>query len=365
MKIVEIINSFSLRGGAEVFLHSLAQELSKNNDNQILLISLFSPINDSFKDLSKDNVSIVTCDKKRGFDLKAAKKLRQYILSFNPDIVHTHLSCSLTMYLAFGFKKRSWRYIHTVHNVADKESTGIVSLINKRFIKKHIMEPVGISDSITESIKKKYKTTNVKTIYNGAALFSVAKYSFKERKYDFICVARFYEQKNHLLLLNAFKMFLSKHPDSTLALVGDGELKQNCIELCDKLSISNSVYFIGSVNNVDYYLNQSKVFILTSLFEGNPISILEAMSVGLTIVSSNVGGVPDVVSNNRNGFLFESNNIVQLVECMCSALDERNWIIAHNNNIRDAQKYSICNCCAEYYAFFNKKDEEQYHENNK
>lgn len=354
MKIVEVINSLSLRGGAEVFLYSLVKELAKDKNNKILVISLFDRIDESFKDIETDNVVLKTCGKKRGVDFKASKVLKQLINDFEPDVVHTHLSCSPSLYLAFGAKKRKWKYIHTVHNLADKESSGVVYLINKRLIKKNIMKPVGISNLITSSIEERYKIKGIKTIFNGSTFFKNEDLSFEKREYDFICVARFYEQKNHLFLLKTFKTFLSAHPDSRLALVGDGLLKGQCEMYCNENNMTNSVVFIGPTNDVGSYLNKSKALVLASIFEGNPICILEGMSIGLPVVSSRVGGVPDVVVDGRNGYLFESNNGEQFISCLNQVLEKNNWERIKKNNLEDIQKYSIKKCSEEYCAYFRK-----------
>ena len=357
MKIVEIINSLSLRGGAEVFLHSLVKEFAKHKEHELLVIPLFSTIHETFKDIGCDNVKMVTCGKRKGLDIKAAKKLKTIIDDFSPDVVHTHLSCSPTLFLAYGFKKHKWKYFHTVHNQAEKESGKIVSFINKQMIKKRIMQPIGISNQITKSIQTKYKIENVPTINNGCSLFANAKLSsFKNREFDFICVARFYEQKNHIFLLKSFKKYLENNKNSKLLLVGDGILKQECEEYCLQNDLNKNVIFAGAVNNIFEYLNNSKVLVLTSIFEGNPICILEAMSAGLPIVSSNVGGVPDIVANGRNGYLFEVNNSDEFLDKIKNASNEANWTTFSKNNLEDSKRYSIEKCCEDYINEFEKNN---------
>lgn len=352
MKIALVINSLKMRGGAEVFVYSLVKELSKNSKDKILLITLFSGIHSSFSDLHSLNIEIKSCSKKKGIDFKAARKFKEIISEFQPDIINTHLSCIPTYFLAFGLKTKKWKLIHTVHNVAEKESVGLSARINKLFCKKERITFIAISDQIAKSIESMYHTDSIKTIYNGCNLFSSSSIPFENREYDMICVARFYEQKNHIFLLNAFSKMVSINPSLKLILVGDGDLKDQCVQLCKDKKIDHNVIFAGAVDNVVEYLSNSKIFVLTSIFEGNPISILEAMSVGLPIVASKVGGVPDVVINDKNGLLFEVGNESEFINCATACLETSNYISISENNLKDSNKHSIQICASNYHHFF-------------
>ena len=351
MKIVEIINAFSLRGGAEVFLYSLLREMSKNKNNEIFLIILFDGIHESF-DLKKENIKIFTCHKRKGIDFFAAKELKRILDKIKPDIVHTHLSCSASLFFAYGFKKRPWVRVHTIHSVADKESSKPIILLNKILLKKSLINFVGISRQVSLSIEKTYNTKEIVTINNGVEITDEVGSNYESRKYDFICVARFFEVKNHKFLLESFKTYLRNHNSSLFLLVGDGELKVECEKYCIENSMMKNVVFTGAVNDVGKYLAQSKVLVLTSFYEGNPISILEGISAGLVIVSSDVGGVSDVVSNNINGFLYASGDRKQFLECLEKSLTKQNWERIRKNNIVARNKFSIQACSKQYLSYF-------------
>ena len=121
-----------------------------------------------------------------------------------------------------------------------------------------------------------------------------------------IHVGRFRAQKNHELLINAFADFVKKYPDADLTLLGDGELEENIKSLVNSLSISDKVRFEGSRDNVFPYLNKADIFVLPSLYEGVPMSIIEAMGTGLPIIASNVGGIPDMLKDGDDALLINS-----------------------------------------------------------
>lgn len=95
-------------------------------------------------------------------------------------------------------------------------------------------------------------------------------------------------------------------------MVGDGELKQNIEYRIKKYNIDDKVVLVGNVSNVNYYLSNADIFVLSSDYEGLPLSILEAMASGLPIISTNVGGVADIVTNN--GILVSAKDKVGLVK---------------------------------------------------
>lgn len=352
MKIFEIIPDLRKRAGAEVFFESLCLELVKHEDIELHIVTIWDLVDESFqKLLNHPQIKYHCCGKtKKGLGKKASKKLKTILKSENPDIVHTHRSVCLTYFQAFGFKKQSWKYVHTVHNIAEKEAGFYEQILRKIYVKKQLIYHIGISDNVSKSISDIYKKSPAKTIYNGILLKKTTEGIKKE--FDLICVARFSIQKNHALLLEAFKKIQSNHPSLSLLLVGEGELMNDAKTFVENEHLKNVVFY-GQTNSVELLMRQSKVFVLSSLYEGNPISILEAMNFGLPIVAPNVGGIPDVVINKRNGILFEVNNLDSLVNSLQTVFENQSLceeISIHN--ISDVQKHSIEHCVNEYLDFF-------------
>jgi glycosyltransferase involved in cell wall biosynthesis len=93
------------------------------------------------------------------------------------------------------------------------------------------------------------------------------------------------------------------------------------IDKSNELGINNSLNFIGETPEVDKYLLNSDLFMLISNYEGLPVSIIEALSVGLPIIASNVGGVNELVNDGLNGFLVTKNDHVQLTEILLKIIN--------------------------------------------
>ncbi len=131
-----------------------------------------------------------------------------------------------------------------------------------------------------------------------------------KNKFTFISVARFDKQKDHETLIRALSLI--NNYDWHLRLVGSGPKESNIKELCKKNGIYSKVTFTGRSDNVSELLEKADIFILSSLWEGFPRSILEAMRASLPIISTDVGGVKEAVENNINGFTFKRRDYLGL-----------------------------------------------------
>ena len=127
-------------------------------------------------------------------------------------------------------------------------------------------------------------------------------------KYTFFCAGSITKRKGQELIIRAFNR-LSKEEQSqfNITFLGDGAEKLKLENFVKTNKLDKQIFFEGFVNDVTNYLMQSNGFMLTSYDEGLPVAIIEALRLGLPIISTNVGGIPEMVVNNYNGFLIEPN----------------------------------------------------------
>ena len=353
MKIVEIIPSLnSASGGAEVLFVNICKEIKKDG-HDITIITLYDGICDRFRQsLEGFDISIIQLSKKRGADLKCANKLKNALKTINPDVVHFHLGVVLTYYLAFHFRKTHWKTFCTIHNVPEKDETKIGNHLRKQYAKKDLIGFVGISNTITSQSKSFYQINSITTIENGVALKGKQSTKEERKKYDFVCVAVFKEAKNHKMLFNCIKEAQKTEPSISLACVGEGPLFEEMKEYLKQIDVKN-VELLGQRDDVYSVLNQSSCFVLSSIYEGNPISILEAMDAGLPIIAPIVGGIPDVVKNNENGILFTVNSNEELINALLKmkADDKLKEKMGEANSAR-SHLYSVEHCAKQYLNLF-------------
>lgn len=123
-------------------------------------------------------------------------------------------------------------------------------------------------------------------------------------------VARFDKQKDHFTLLNAISKL--SHLEFSVDLIGSGPLLPDCIEMATNIGITDKVDFLGNRHDVPEILSSVQLFVLSTHYEGLPISILEAMRAGLPIVASDVDGIPEEVIDGETGILVKRQDINEL-----------------------------------------------------
>jgi glycosyltransferase involved in cell wall biosynthesis len=116
-------------------------------------------------------------------------------------------------------------------------------------------------------------------------------------------VGRLSREKAHDVLLEAFRRVKDEMPNAFLIIVGDGDLRDSLKKRAADLGIEAAVRFLGARTDVAYLLKTMDVFALTSLWEGLPLVLLEAMAAGVPVVSTRVGGIPEVIGHEREGLL--------------------------------------------------------------
>jgi glycosyltransferase involved in cell wall biosynthesis len=136
---------------------------------------------------------------------------------------------------------------------------------------------------------------------------------------------RLSEEKDPLSLMEAFRLLLVNRPDARLMLVGDGPLRPRIEQLAAAWNIADRVALAGEVQHdqVARHMRQADVFCLSSVREGYPNVLLEALACGLPIVATNVGGVPEIVANENLGTLVPSGQPAELARALETALNRR------------------------------------------
>lgn len=308
MKIIQIMPEFG-SAGAEIMCENLCYELKKAG-NEVVVVSLFTQHTDITKRLENAKIEIIYLDKKKGFDWKIVFKLRKVIKKEKPDVIHTHRY--ILPYVFFATIGTKVKIVHTVHNVAQKECGPSLRKINNFIYRIGNVTPVALSQIVKDSISKEYKIdgSKIPVILNGINLKKcVPKESYEiHTPIKILHVGRFAKQKNHVGLIDAFELFHSEYSESLLYLIGDGPEYERIQRIVNQKKIQSSVIFVGLTDKVLQYMHKSDLFVLSSLYEGIPMTIIEAMGTGLPIVSTNVGGVPDMIVDKKDGLLVDMSS---------------------------------------------------------
>lgn len=152
-----------------------------------------------------------------------------------------------------------------------------------------------------------------------------AQYGFPNDAKVIGTVASLTHKKGHIYLLEAMSKLVPIMPNAVLVLIGDGNLKGELVEKCHKLGISANVKILGYQHreSVKQLLSIMDLFVLPSLWEGMPNAILEAQALEVPVLATNVGGVPEIIEDNRTGLLVKAGDADELFNGMLKLLSDK------------------------------------------
>lgn len=241
--------------------------------------------------------------------------LRQAILKYNPEVC-VAFDTMINIYTVLALLKTSVKTYISERNAPGHIKLGIHSKIARKII--YCMSDYYIFQ--TREAAEFYS----KSIQNRAFIIpNPVKAGLPEKKNysktgKIVAVGRLEEQKNYPMLLNAFSVFLNTYPDYVLHIYGEGKEKDNLLLICQELNIAEKVIFEGVSSDIHNSLVDYDFFVMTSWFEGMPNALMEAMAMGLPVISTNCpsGGPKLLIEDGTNGSLVGNNNVSELAKSM-------------------------------------------------
>ena len=351
MKVLFLVSHLN-SGGTERTVAYLSGYFAEHGvDTCVLSIS-----NEKFYELGKA-VRYVTLDIPMGYKnpidkfVKIAERtigVRRAIKKEAPDVVISLLSVN-TKYLP---AKKNYTLI-----VSERNNPGVVT--NRRAIRVRdrafricdgiVFQTKRAMDYYPEDDRKKGvvipNAIGNKLVYEAKAP--------KTRTKKICAMGRLHPQKNYPLLLHAFAEILKAHPDYTLEIYGEGPEKARLQELCSELGIDASVKFQGSQPDAVLKIADASCYVLSSLYEGMPNALMEAMAIGLPCVSTDCpNGPAELIENGKNGLLVPSDDKDALVAAIGKMIDDPAFAKTCSENARTVlELYSIDVNAKKYLKF--------------
>lgn len=304
-------------GGTEQVIRQLVTELPSDRfENYIACID--GVIGSIGEQLQKNGIVISALSRRPGLDLGLVKWLREVIQKERIDIVHCH---QYTPYL-YGWLAATLSrlpVIFTEHGRFYPDRYRYKALLINPVMALTTSSVVAISQATREALAK-YEfipRKKIGVIYNGIkGLVSTTtdrqilrkRFGIPENSMVFGTVSRLDPVKNQTMMLDAFANFLASQGDGWLLIVGDGPDRQLLEKKSKELAIESRVIFTGFIDFPADYMNCMDIFLLSSHTEGTSMTLLESMSLGIPSIVTNVGGNPEIVSNNETGLLTDANS---------------------------------------------------------
>lgn len=306
VKILQIIPGFGIGGAEKVVLDYLTY--LNNDEFEIRAISMYSNQNTHYDKLIESRgLNVFYLDKKPGLDLSMIKKIRSIISDFQPDVIHSHMYCM--KYLLFSTWTKKIKQFHTIHNEPQKDAVGIDKFFNKMAFSFFGVIPIGLSEELTQKINRYYNVDTSLTLKNGLYLEQFKNIEVEKDDVKKMLglgpntllighVGRFFEQKNHSLLIDIFADVYNQDKESYLILVGDGELRTKVENKVEKMGLDSNILFLGVREDIPQIMKAIDVFLFPSLHEGFPITLLEAQAAGVRCIISDTIDSNCILSEN-------------------------------------------------------------------
>lgn len=313
-------------------------------------------------------------DKVRIVNLQAWKEtvafapLSRYLKQEQPDILFANsLNCNVSALTAAILSRTTTRIVVIEHNMvkmiftkqgrypAVRNLLAHIRVKLARYLYPKADTIITVSKHVADDIRSSYKLTGIPivTIHNPIIVKEIL--SLQDEAIDDIwfqepvvpivlAVGRLVPEKNYSFLIEVFSK-LNPTLKAKLIILGDGEQKQVLEEKIRSLGLENKVRLPGNVSNPYKYMKRSKVLVVTSITEGFPMCILEALACGCPVVSSDYGGANEILEDDACGRIVSLKDqkqfVAQLEDALCRYVDKQSII-------RSAERYDI-KCIIGYY----------------
>lgn len=267
-----------------------------------------------------------------------------------PDIIHIHSSFGASFYRKMIFiiigKLFSVPVVNHIHGAEfDEFYTNATErkriLVARIYLKCDVI--IVLSREWKSKLKPEINGLNVRVVENFSTVPNVLTPP-EDRENIILFLGYIGKRKGAYDIPNVVKKVIAKMPDAKFILCGNGEVEE-LRKVVKENNLENYIELKGWINNKqkEDLLNRSKIYFLPSYNEGLPMSILEGMAYGLPIVSTNVGGIPTVVSTGINGYLYKPGSTMDFANAILKLLNDQNLCkVMYQNNIdKILKKYSL------------------------
>lgn len=356
-------------GGSERLVHNLVLRMDRSRFNPSLAWLYGNEVLKEFQDLQ---VPLHHVPKTKRVDFPTMRALQKIVECNEIDIVNAqHFMPAIYSY--YGCKVAAKKaLVFTAHSRWEVEEMPFKWRVAGGYLLRRLDASIGVAPDVSSAIRTVFNTGahQTATIENGVDtdLFAQQKdvgglrgsLGLTDRDIVIGMVANLKKVKNHLFLLQAFAQVAEEFENVKLLLVGQGftgesdNTEEDLRLFVNNHRLAGRVLFLGYRTDISELLRVFDVFCLTSLREGLPIGLIEAMAAGLPVVGTNVEGIRDVVTRNVDGILVEPGDVTALRNTLIGLIrdERRRNELGRAGQEKSVQKYSLQRCVREYEQLF-------------
>lgn len=322
-----------LRGGPAMHRAKLISYISQMGEIELHIVT-FGGANEEVKanDLNFHVIKKVDTFNIPFFIPIALRTIKRIINGIKPDIVHA-LGTFYPWATLATFVRNEYPVVMTQYGIVTEELkytpnsfsfSTLFSILHEKYVINKVTNIIVPASSLNDFINK--TTSNIYVIPHGIEFEKIQKIqSHNIEKHDIFLIAELRKIKGIDILIKVIPVVIESIPDLSVYLAGYGYQKNELENLVKKLKLEKHVKFLGFISekNKYQYYKSSKIIVIPSRWDVLPITLYEAMASGKPVVASNVGGIPDAIDDGKTGFLFESENEVDLAEKIVKLLKDK------------------------------------------
>lgn len=208
---------------------------------------------------------------------------------------------------------------------------------------KHSDKLIAVSKSVADEITRYYhiKNDKISVIHNGV---SVIKENIDEQENLLFSAGRLIWRKGFTYLIQALPKILKEHPKTKLVIAGEGKFKSKLKDYSKKLNVEHAVYFCGNLSKKEMFsmYARAQIYVQPSLYEPLGNTIMEAMALEKPVIATKVGGIPEIITTQKNGLLVNPHNSNQLAEAINMLLSDSSYRkkLSHNAKLNMDKNFS-------------------------
>lgn len=310
--VAQVLLSLNL-GGAEVLADRIARRLS---DRFRFVFVCLGETGDLSHRLLDDGFTVLSVGRREGIDLRAGRRLASAFRRERVGVVHAHQYAPF-LYSALGrLTSRPLPIVMTEHGRHHPDLPSRKRSLVNRLLLRPRDRLAAVGEAVRRALidNEGFPAGRVEVVYNGVNLAAFAgagrdraavrrELGLGELDFVVVQVARLQRLKDHLTAVRAFERVVRERPDARLVLVGGGAEAGEIARAVRDRGLEPFVRTPGVRGDVPRLLGAADLGLLTSISEGIPLSLIEAMAAGLAVVATRVGGVPEVVLDGETGLL--------------------------------------------------------------
>jgi glycosyltransferase involved in cell wall biosynthesis len=361
--ICQLLHGLTI-GGAEV----LAARLARQQREQFRFVFVcLDELGTLGQELRDEGFPVTVLGRRDGVDWRCSLRLAQFLRRERVSLVHAHQYTPFFYGITARLLAGSPAVMFTEHGRHQPDYRRPKRVVANRLLLTRRDRVVGVGEAVRRALvaNEGIPRERIQVIYNGVDLHTFDRplpdrdevrkeIGVGPRDVVLLQVARLDYLKDHVTAVRTLERVVRERPEVKLVLVGEGPERGKIEQAVRERRLEGQVIFLGLRNDVPRLLGAADLFLLTSVSEGIPVTLIEAMAAGLPVVSTNVGGVSEVVAEGQTGLLAPAGDDAALAEKVLylAAQPERARQLGQRGRERAARLFSESQMHAGYVRLY-------------